>query len=252
MPPQHRAAYVACGAPSHPGRATRPSPTQRRRPGSRTRRTASGCRCGAAGTRTRSRRRSFRRRHAAPRTARGSRSADCADNVAVGGHHLVGDDVVAGQAVLRASQPMPPPRVRPPTPVCETLPAVVASPWGWVPRRAPPAGRRPAPTRAGARTGRRAPRPSASGRSSARPRARPARPRCARRSGRRSPAPRSRALAIAATTSSASRQRATSAGRRSTIAFHTRRDSSYPSSPATRNSVSAMVSPSPIGPLLSG
>ena len=29
----------------------------------------------------------------------------------------------------RASQPIPPPRVRPPTPVCETLPAVVARPY---------------------------------------------------------------------------------------------------------------------------
>ena len=55
----------------------------------------------------------------------------------------------------RASQPMPPPSVSPPTPVCETLPAVVASPCGWVaassaPSKAPPwthARRRSASTR---------------------------------------------------------------------------------------------------------
>ena len=43
----------------------------------------------------------------------------------------------------RASQPMPPPRVRPPTPVCDTFPAVVARPCACdarssAPRSAPP------------------------------------------------------------------------------------------------------------------
>ena len=38
----------------------------------------------------------------------------------------------------RASQPMPPPRVSPPTPVCETLPAVVARPCGWAARSSAP------------------------------------------------------------------------------------------------------------------
>lgn len=38
----------------------------------------------------------------------------------------------------RASQPMPPPRVTPWTPVCETLPAVVASPCSWVARSSAP------------------------------------------------------------------------------------------------------------------
>ena len=43
----------------------------------------------------------------------------------------------------RASQPIPPPSVSPPTPVWETLPAVVANPCGWVaassaPSKAPP------------------------------------------------------------------------------------------------------------------
>ena len=44
---------------------------------------------------------------------------------------------------LRMSQPMPPPRLRPPTPVWPTMPPVVARPWAWVswstsPHRAPP------------------------------------------------------------------------------------------------------------------
>jgi hypothetical protein len=46
----------------------------------------------------------------------------------LGGDQLEAGDVVAGQPVAPCSQPIPPPRVRPPTPVWETLPAVVASP----------------------------------------------------------------------------------------------------------------------------
>ena len=84
----------------------------------------------------------------------------------------------------RASQPMPPPSVRPPTPVCETLPAVVASPCGSVAAVEVPQQRAALDPRAPPRPGRRGPRSSASGRSSARPRAPPARGRCGRRTSR--------------------------------------------------------------------
>src|SRR5215472_15835544 len=43
-------------------------------------------------------------------------------------HHLVGDDVVAGQAVLPGQPAHAAARVSPPTPVRETLLVVVASP----------------------------------------------------------------------------------------------------------------------------
>jgi hypothetical protein len=49
--------------------------------------------------------------------------------LAVGAYHLEPGDVVAGQPELSRQPPHPTPSVRPPTPVWETLPAVVASPY---------------------------------------------------------------------------------------------------------------------------
>ncbi len=67
----------------------------------------------------------------------------CTHDLATRGDQLERDHVVAGQPVLSREPPMAPPRVRPPTPVCETLPAVVAMTCGWVaassaPSREPP------------------------------------------------------------------------------------------------------------------
>ncbi len=141
----------------------------------------------------------------------------------------------------RASQPMPPPRVRPPTPVCETLPAVVARSCGWVaassaPSRAPPwthARRRSGSTRTppiGVRSIIRPPWGTASPTTLCPPQRTPI------------SSPSRRAIATASTTSRVSRQRTIIAGRRSTMAFHTARASSYAASPGRRISGSAMVS----------
>ena len=146
-------------------------------------------------------------------------------------------DTTLSQAMpnCRASQPMPPPSVKPPTPVCPTLPAVVARPWC----------------------------------SAARSRLRSSEPpwTCARRrsgsirttfiglrsiisppSGTDSPtmlwpphftatsSPASRAWRTAAATSSAEVQRAITRGRRSTIAFQTSRCSSKVGSPGSTTS----------------
>ena len=126
-----------------PGPASAPGLQRPRQPGSPARPPASGCRWCAAGTRTRSPRRSCRRLRAGPRRAprSPSREARTTSPAAV----TTSKDSTLSQVSphWRASQPIPPPRVRPPTPVCETLPAVVASPYGWVatssaPSRAPP------------------------------------------------------------------------------------------------------------------
>src|SRR5215207_179766 len=45
-----------------------------------------------------------------------------------GRHEIDRHQVVAGEAVQRPSQPNPPPSVKPPTPVCDSVPPVVASP----------------------------------------------------------------------------------------------------------------------------
>jgi len=118
----------------------------------------------------------------------------------------------------RASQPIPPPSVSPPTPVCETLPAVVASPCGSVARSRL---RRSAPPWTNAHRSAGSTRTSPIGdRSIIRP-----------PSGTDSPRtpwpphftaisrPVSRPCRTAAATSSADVQRAMSAGRRSTMAF---------------------------------
>ena len=140
----------------------------------------------------------------------------------------------------RASQPIPPPRVKPPTPVCETLPAVVARSYGWVaassaPSRAPPwthARRRSGSTRTspiGLRSIIRPPSGTASPTTLCPPERTPI------------SRPSRRANATALTTSWVSRQRTISAGWLSTIAFHTVRAWSYAASPGRRMSRSAMV-----------
>ena len=125
----------------------------------------------------------------------------------------------------RASQPIPPPSVSPPTPVWETLPAVVASPCAWAARSSAPSSA-PPPTHA-----RRAPastRTSQSGvRSSISPSSGTASPRTPwppQRTPSSSPA--ARPARTAAATSAALAQRAIARGRRSTIAFQTVRAAS--------------------------
>ena len=109
-----------------PPRGRSPAGTSAWRSRTRAARAASGS--------ARWRRRSSRRRRAGPRTARGSprrwrgpsrrprsparRRADCRS---------------PGRTV-RSSQPLPPPSTKPPTPVVETRPPVVARPYGWVAR----------------------------------------------------------------------------------------------------------------------
>src|SRR5262245_56534255 len=128
------------------------------------------------------------------------------------------------------SQPMPPPRLRPPTPVWPTMPPVVARPCAWVswstsPHRAPPWtwAMRPAGSTVTARI---------ADRSITIPSSHVAVP------ATLWPPPRTaisrsrwRAKRTAAATSAVPRQRATNRGRRSMVAFHTTRASSYPSWP---------------------
>ena len=54
------------------------------------------------------------------------------DETAIGEHDVGGEQVVDGKAVGRVRCPMPPPSVRPPTPVVEMMPLGTASPNGWV------------------------------------------------------------------------------------------------------------------------
>ena len=112
-------------------------------------RTGRSGRPGAGGTRTRSRRRSCRRRRAGPRTARGSRSAGPQDPT-VSGDDLRRERLSMLRPALRVSQPMPPPRVSPPTPVWLTTPTGVASPCAGQPR-CHRAARRRRPARYGGR-----------------------------------------------------------------------------------------------------
>ena len=113
-----------------------------------------------------------------------------ADDLAGRRDHLERHHVVAGQAVLAGQPAHPAAQGQAADPGMGDVagrhrPARTP---GW-PRRARPAGHRPGPTPAAA-PGRRVRRPSASGRSSARPRAPRARRRCGRRTGCRSPVPR--------------------------------------------------------------
>ncbi len=50
----------------------------------------------------------------------------------VGGDDIGASRLSTARPCLRMSQPMPPPRVRPATPVEGLMPPVVASPWAWV------------------------------------------------------------------------------------------------------------------------
>jgi hypothetical protein len=126
---------------------------------------------------------------------------------------------------LRMSQPMPPPRLRPPTPVWPTMPPVVASPWAWVSwstsaHRAPPWTRavRAAGSTVTARMAERSMTMPPS--QTAVPATLWPPPRTAISTSR------SRAKRTAEATSAAPVHRAISRGRRSTVPFHTARASS--------------------------
>ena len=130
---------------------------------------------------------------------------------------------------LRVSHPIPPPRVRPATPVCVTIPAGTASPNACVARssspRVTPASTSARPFPSSTRT------PFIADRSTTRPSSQSARPPTPwpplRTDIRRSC---SRANRTALRTSDASAHRATSPGRRSIAPFQIERASSYPSS----------------------
>ena len=63
-----------------------------------------------------------------PRSSSGFSVSLAVHDLAVGGDDLGGEQVVAGEAVGRISQPSPPPSVRPAMPVVEIAPPVVARP----------------------------------------------------------------------------------------------------------------------------
>src|SRR3954468_2542779 len=130
----------------------------------------------------------------------------------------------------RANQPIPPPSVKPPTPVCDTFPAVVARPYFCAALSSSPSSAPPC-THASLREG--STRTAFIGvRSIIRPPSGTARPAMLcppQRTAISRPAARPNRTASA--TSAVVSHRAITAGRRSTIAFHTVRASSYPASP---------------------
>ena len=129
-----------------PGRASAPAPGRPRPSGKvQLRRPGSGCRRGAAwGTRTASTIAEVAA--TAPRRPQNSSAFSAAEARTTSPAAVTTSKertLSQAQPYWRASQPIPPPSVRPPTPVCETLPAVVASPYCWVaasraPSNAPP------------------------------------------------------------------------------------------------------------------
>ena len=100
----------------------RPQHRARRRP----------CSPGAAGTRTRSRRRSCRRRRGSPRTGPGARPRWPSRRCRRRGRARRTAGCRSSGRSARERWPMPPPRVSPPTPVVDTIPLGVASPKAWV------------------------------------------------------------------------------------------------------------------------
>src|SRR6266511_1706191 len=147
------------------------------------------------------------------------------DDLALGGDHLGLYEVSTVSPCLRMSQPMPPPRLTPPTPVWLTMPPVVARPcacvsWSTSPHRAPPwtrAVRSTGSTEAARIADRSITIPSSH---TAVPATLWPPPRTAISKSR------SRAKRAAVATSAVPLQRAISRGRRSTVPFHTARASS--------------------------
>ena len=127
----------------HSGRASGPPPTRRPLRGSRARRSARGCRWRGAGTRSSVTTPKFPPPPRSPQYSSVFSSADARTRSPSAVTSSNDTTLSQDRPCSRASQPIPPPKVSPPTPVCETLPAVVASPCGWVaassaPSRAPP------------------------------------------------------------------------------------------------------------------
>jgi hypothetical protein len=168
-------AVISSGRP--PPSAERAAARVQHRPGRRSARRRPSARAGAVRTRTAWRCRSCRRRRQTEQVAVVS---SCADEPAIG-DNVGRNEVVAGRPNFRMVRPMPPPSVKPATPVDDTRPPVVARPCGCVVVDVRPTAPPPLPAAWRDRRGRRS-----SARSITIPSSRVEKPACCRRRGRRS------------------------------------------------------------------